>query len=78
MNDEKMNINLCVQRETNIRFLRFSIIKNSLDKNAQFNFSSRFPRDVIDSARMNSSNSIEPSCLWARKKKRRKGRKIIQ
>lgn len=38
------------------------IIKNFLLKNAQFNFSSRFPRDVIDNALMNSSNSIEPSC----------------
>lgn len=37
------------------------IIKNFLLKNAQFNFSSRFPRDVIDNALMNSSNSIEPS-----------------
>lgn len=25
-------------------------------------FSSRLPRDVIDNARMNSSNSIAPSC----------------
>lgn len=41
---------------------KVSIIKNFLLKNAQFNFSSRFPRDVIDSALMNSSNSIEPSC----------------
>lgn len=28
----------------------------------QCSFSSRFPRDVTDSARMNSSNSMEPSC----------------
>lgn len=28
----------------------------------QCNFSSKLPLDVTDSARMNSSNSIEPSC----------------
>lgn len=31
-------------------------------RHLQCNFSSKFPLDVIDSARMNSSNSIEPSC----------------
>jgi len=43
---------------------------NSSNKNnsqkLQFNFSSRFPRDVIESARINSSNSIAPS--WKGKK----------
>lgn len=29
----------------------------------QWSFSSKFPLDVTESARMNSSNSIEPSCV---------------
>ena len=32
-----------------------------VDSSSQFNFSSKFPRDVIDKARINSSNSMEPS-----------------
>lgn len=45
-----------------INLFKVLIIRKFLLKNAQFNFSSRFPRDVIDSALMNSSNSIDPSC----------------
>jgi hypothetical protein len=38
--------------------------------NLQCSFSSKFPLDVIDSALMNSSNSIEPSCVNKAKEKR--------
>ena len=34
---------------------------NRKNENLQQSFSSKFPREVIESALMNSSNSIEPS-----------------
>lgn len=37
------------------------IINFDTKSNSQCNFSSRFPRDVMESARINSSNSMAPS-----------------
>ena len=41
----------------------------SLGTNLQFSFSSRFPREVMERARMNSSNSMAPSWFSSKTRK---------
>jgi hypothetical protein len=69
---ERYNFFSIVQTRNKHSLFKVSIIKIFLLKNAQFNFSSRFPRDVIESALMNSSNSIEPSCKHVEENKEKK------
>ena len=41
-----------------------AVVINDIGKSQlHWSFSSKLPRDVMDSARMNSSNSIDPSCI---------------
>lgn len=49
-------------RARNDKHLRLEDAKRRNICYLQCSFSSRFPRDVTDRARINSSNSMEPSC----------------